>query len=236
MSGQEASQQAKVLRLEITNAHVAAADMIRAAILDGRFAPGDRLKEIELAEMLGISRTPVREAFLVLAAQGLLILSKGRGVTVRSYTPDEMRRNYEMRARLEAYSSRLAAGNMSAEQITEARASIKRMHDQAPSDVTGLVRENTRFHNLILQATNDDRLAFMVTGLLELPFAYKSLYWSNETKGSTVSARFHERVLDAIEAGDADTAERTMYEHISNAGSILVGGYAAGEHDGHGGE
>jgi DNA-binding GntR family transcriptional regulator len=219
--------EAKVLRLEITNTHVAAADMIRDAILDGRFAPGDRLKEIELAEMLGISRTPVREAFLVLAAQGLLILNKGRGVTVRSYTPEEMRRNYEMRARLEAYAARLAAGGMSEELLAEARDSIERMRALQPSDVPGLVAENTRFHNLILEAADDERLRFMVTGLLELPFTYKNLYWSQETKGSTVSADFHERVLTAIAAGDADEAEKAMYQHITNAGVILVGGYAA---------
>src|SRR4051794_289239 len=179
------SQAGRVLPLEITNTHVAAADMIRAAILDGRFEPGDRLKEIKLAEMLGISRTPVREAFLVLAAQGLVILSKGRGVTVRSFTAEEMRRNYEMRARLEAYAARLAAGNMSEDLIADARASIKRMRKQRPSDVAGLVEENAHFHKLILSAVSDDRLTFMVEGLLELPFTYKSLYWRTETKGST---------------------------------------------------
>jgi DNA-binding GntR family transcriptional regulator len=151
-------REAKVLRLEITNTHVAAADMIRDAILEGRFAPGDRLKEIELAEMLGISRTPVREAFLVLAAQGLVILSKGRGVTVRSYTPDEMRRNYEMRARLEAYAARLAAAGMNEDLLAEAHDSIKQMREMDPADVAGLVSENTRFHNLILEAADDERL------------------------------------------------------------------------------
>ncbi len=227
MQASGGTHEAKILRLEITTTHVAAAEMIRAAILDGRFAPGDRLKETELAEMLGISRTPVREAFLVLAAQGLLILTKGRGVKVRSYTPEEMRRNYEMRARLESYAAKLAAGRMSKAQISAAEAHLARLRKLGPGDVAGLVAENTLFHNLVLAAAGDERLHFMVTSLLELPFTYKSLYWSLETNGKMRSADFHERVLAAIEQSDDIAAEKAMAAHIADAGEILVGGYTS---------
>lgn len=208
-----------------TTTHTAAAEVIRDAVLDGRFEPGERLKEKDLAEMLGISRTPVREALLVLAAQGLLVVMPGRGVKVRSYTQEEMQCNYDMRSRLEAYAARRAATRIRPEEIAEARESIDDMLALDQEDVGGLVAVNALFHRIVLGAAEDERLVFIVRSLLELPKYYKSHYWRGQTHGRNRSAEAHKRIIDAIEAGDPDASATAMADHIDDAGRVLIGDY-----------
>jgi DNA-binding GntR family transcriptional regulator len=222
------SNQGKVGPLPTTTTHVAAAEVIRAAVLDGRFEPGERLKENDLAEMLGISRTPVREALFVLAAQGLVVVMPGRGVKVRSYTQDEMQCNYDMRSRLEAYAASRAAGRMKSKEIAAARKSIEEMRSLEPGDLGDLVTVNSRFHRILLDAAGDERLLFIVSSLLELPMSYKSHYWRTETHGRNRSADAHERILDAIEAEDATAAAVAMADHIDDAGKVLIKDYISG--------
>src|SRR5216110_3821907 len=85
----------------VRNASVAATELIREAIVDGRLVPGERLKEEELARELGISRTPVREALLVLQAEDLVVATPNRGATVRVHDAKDLQEQYELRALLE---------------------------------------------------------------------------------------------------------------------------------------
>ena len=107
-------------------ASVAAADLIRQAVLDGRVLPGQRLKEEELAQQFGISRTPIREAMLVLQTEGLLEAAPNRGATVRSYDIPALEEMYDLRAVLEGHAARRAASRVSSEHLQELRASCKR--------------------------------------------------------------------------------------------------------------
>ena len=91
------------------NASSGAADLIRQAIVEGRVLPGERLKEEELAQQLGISRTPVREALLILQTEGLVEASPNRGATVRSYELPDLEDMYELRALLEGNAALRAA-------------------------------------------------------------------------------------------------------------------------------
>ena len=98
------------------NASVAATELIREAILDGRLEPGQRLKEEELARQLGISRTPVREALLMLQVEGQVVATPNRGAVVRVHTADDLDDLYHLRALLEGHAARRAGAR-----ITEAR-------------------------------------------------------------------------------------------------------------------
>src|SRR5207253_6186016 len=111
----------------VRNASVAATELIREAIVDGRLEPGRRLKEEELARELGISRTPVREALLVLQSEGLVAAEPNRGATVRSHDAEDLDDLYQLRALLEGYAARRAATRIAEEALGELAASCERL-------------------------------------------------------------------------------------------------------------
>src|SRR5437899_9647281 len=101
----------------VRNASMAATELIREAIIDGRLEPGRRLKEEELARELGISRTPVREALLMLQAEDLIVATPNRGATVRVHDANDLHDLYELRALLEGYATRRAAERISKREV-----------------------------------------------------------------------------------------------------------------------
>src|ERR1700682_3154662 len=123
----------------VQNASVAATELIREAILEGRLEPGARLKEEELARELGISRTPVREALLMLQAEGLIETVPNRGAVVRTHDADDLIDLYQLRALLEGYAARQAAARVSDEELDLLRESCDRFDAIADTDIRELV-------------------------------------------------------------------------------------------------
>lgn len=206
----------------VRNASVAATELIREAIIDGRLEPGRRLKEEELARELGISRTPVREALLMLQAEGLVVATPNRGALVRVHTPDDLDDLYQLRALLEGYAARRAATRISEEGIAQLRASCDRFDAMRPDDdLRGLVRENLLFHSTILDAADSGRLGSMVRRVIELPLVYKSYIWYSPDQ-TRISAHYHRQIVNALEAGDSERAELIMKEHVFEARDLLV--------------
>src|SRR5207244_3766330 len=162
----------------VRNAGVAATELIREAIIEGRLEPGRRLKEEELARELGISRTPVREALLMLQAEDLVVTSPNRGATVRAYDAQDLHDLYELRALLEGHAARRAAERISPEGVEALRASCERYDAlSAEEGLPAIVRENLFFHNTILEIADSRRLASMVRKVIELPLVYTSYRW-----------------------------------------------------------
>ena len=190
----------------VRNASAAATELIREAILDGRLPPGQRLKEEELARELGISRTPVREALLVLQAEGLVDAAPNRGAVVRSHDGDDLEDLYQLRALLEGYAARRAAANIS---------------EASEGDVQELVRENLLFHNVILDASGSRRVAELVRKVIELPLVYRSYIWYSVDQ-RRISAHYHRQITKALEARDGERAELVMKEHVFEARDVLV--------------
>ncbi len=205
------------------NASVAATEVIRQAILDGRLPPGRRLKEEELAQELGISRTPVREALLMLQAEGLVDAAPNRGATVRSHSVEDMNDLYQLRAVLEGYAARRAATRLTDEAIAALRESCNRfdalLGDEA--DMRVLVRENLFFHQTILDGAGSARLATMVRQVIELPLVYRSYIWYSPEQ-QQISAHYHLQITRALETRDAERAEIVMKEHIFEARDLLL--------------
>jgi DNA-binding GntR family transcriptional regulator len=207
----------------VRNASLAATELIREAIVDGRLEPGSRLKEEELARELGISRTPVREALLMLQAEGLVEATPNRGAMVRAHTPEDLDDLYQLRALLEGHATRRAATRISPEEIERLRESCDRFEALDPDeDLRELVRENLLFHDAILDAAGSARLAGMVRRVIELPLVYKSYIWYSPDQ-KRISAHYHRQLVNAFEARDADRAEFIMKEHIFEARDLLVG-------------
>lgn len=206
------------------NASVAATELIREAILDGRLSPGQRLKEEELARELGISRTPVREALLMLSAEGLVDATPNRGATVRTHTAHDLDDLYELRALLEGHATRRAATRLSEDGIDGLRASCQRFDallEKEDLDLRELVRENMLFHGAILDGADSARLAALVRKVIDLPLVYRSYIWYSPEQ-QRISGHYHAQITRALEARDAERAELIMKEHIYEARDHLV--------------
>ena len=206
----------------VRNASMAATELIRNAIVEGRLEPGRRLKEEELARELGISRTPVREALLMLQAEDLVVATPNRGATVRVHDAKDLQDLYELRALLEGNATRRAAERVSAEQIQALHESCERFDALSPDDdLRGLVRENLLFHNTILEIADSPRLAGMVRKVIELPIVYNSYRWYSPDQ-KRISVHYHRQIVKALAAADADRAELIMKEHLFEARDLLV--------------
>jgi DNA-binding GntR family transcriptional regulator len=205
----------------VQNASVAATELIREAILDGRLEPGSRLKEEELARELGISRTPVREALLMLQAEGLVETAPNRGAVVRTHDAEDLVDLYQLRALLEGYAAHRAATRIGPEDIQLLRESCDRFDAIAEGDVRELVKENLLFHSAIHAAAGSARLSRMMRRVIELPLVYKSYVWYSPDQ-RRISAHYHRQITHALSVGDAERAELVMREHIFEARDLLV--------------
>jgi DNA-binding GntR family transcriptional regulator len=205
----------------VRNASAAATELIREAIVDGRLPPGQRLKEEELARELGISRTPVREALLVLQAEGLVDAAPNRGAVVRSHEADDLEDLYQLRALLEGYAARRAAANISDADVHCLRESCDRFESLIEGEVQELVKVNLFFHNVILDAAASRRVAELVRKVIELPLVYRSYIWYSVDQ-RRISAHYHRQITKALEARDGERAELVMKEHVFEARDVLV--------------
>jgi DNA-binding GntR family transcriptional regulator len=203
------------------NTSVSVAEEIRQAIVEGRLAPGSRLKEEELARELGISRTPIREALLVLQAEGLVDSAPNRGATVRVHDAEDLDDMYRLRALLEGYAAGRAAERASDDLVNGLWSSCERFEDVPDGDVHALVKENLVFHNAILEAAGSERVARMVRTVIELPLVYKSYIWYSPEQRQ-ISAHYHRQITRAIETRHAERAELVMKEHVFEARDLLL--------------
>jgi DNA-binding GntR family transcriptional regulator len=215
--------------LLVRNASVAATEVIRQAIVDGRLEPGQRLKEEELARELGISRTPVREALLVLQTEGLVVAEPNRGAMVREHDASDLDDLYQLRALLEGYAARRAATRVTEEALDSLRESCDRFEALASGgELREIVRENLFFHNTILDLAGSERLKDMVRKVVELPLVYRSYVWYTPEQ-QQISAHYHRQIVKALAARDPERAELVLKEHIFEARDLLVAHLSAGE-------
>jgi DNA-binding GntR family transcriptional regulator len=205
------------------NASIAATELIRQAIIDGRLNPGQRLKEEELARELGISRTPVREALLMLQAEGLVDAAPNRGATVRSHSAEDLDDLYKLRAVIEGYATRRAASRLTDEAIAALRESCERFNGLLDdgAEMGELVKENLVFHQTIIEGAGSARLTTMVRQVIELPLVYRSYVWYSPEQ-QRISGHYHSQITRALEARDAERAELIMKEHIFEARDLLL--------------
>ncbi|MCW2955109.1 MAG: Transcriptional regulator [Conexibacter sp.] len=205
------------------NAAQSAAALIRAAILDGRLAPGQRLKEGSLAQDLRTSRTPVREALNLLTVEGLVQSAPNRGATVCSYSAEDLLEIASLRALLEGRAARLAARVAGAPQLARLRESCERFARlrDAQAPVPELVKENLTFHEAILAAAGSPRLAAMARRVRELPLVYQTYSWFSPERCRSAEHQ-HLELLNALERRDDERAELVMKHHILAGADLLL--------------
>lgn len=195
---------------------------LRRAIIEGTFPPGTKMTTTELAERLGVSRTPVREAILKLAQDGLVEVSDTGVATVSTITPRDLRDFLEIRVVLEEFAARRAAVRPDRDALEEAKGLLGPIRDAfADDDVAGMVRFNVRFHDAILRASGNPRLASLLGELTEVTMRDQTVSYYGSTQRE-VPISEHEELVEAIEAADADRAAGIARRHVERTAEWLL--------------
>ena len=186
---------------------------LRRAMVQGELRPNQRLIEAELAEILGVSRTPIREVLQRLALDRLVSKHR-RGWIVREHTAEEIKNIYACRAALEGYASRLAATAATEEQLAELDALLNSIHEIGNRDE--MVDINERFHEAIIDAAGNELLAELArrSRLYFFNRRVAKLYTDEEAMHSRSQ---HMRLTEALHAHAPDLAETITREHIETA-------------------
>jgi len=188
---------------------------LRERILAGDLPRGTKLRQASLAEELGVSRTPLREALRRLATEGLVDLSPNRGATVSELDFGDMRHAWSARVALEPGAARLAAERQDAESIAAMRDAVAEQR-AVESDRDASFAANRTFHLCLAAASGNPHLNRFAE-MLWVPRIGVPIYQAQavEPSGAQAWADEHEWIIDAIEAGDADAAERLTRDHIA---------------------
>lgn len=189
---------------------------LRQAILKGELAPGERLLEVQLADKLGVSRTPVREAIHKLAQEGLVVLIPRKGAEVASISEKSLRDVLEVRLALETLAVRL-----SCERITEDNLAILQQEFDAfrkaveRDELLDITQRDEAFHDAIYNSTCNTRLVTMINNLREQMYRYRMEYIKERDMRETL-VREHLEIMNAIKAGDSEAAQDAIRRHIDN--------------------
>lgn len=209
----------------MSTAAEAAYQVLLEDILGATYREGTRLREAKLATEMGVSRTPVREALRRLSAEGFVYATPNRGVVVAGFGDADVGEIFELRALLEGYAARRAAGcGMSSTQLAQIRDLCRRMESAERGEGSlrfeVIARLDLSFHRLIHERAENARLLTVLSGVLLLPLVRHT--FSHYTPAE-ISRSFHQHreLVDALEAADADWAESIMRAHVRAAHASL---------------
>jgi DNA-binding GntR family transcriptional regulator len=198
------------------------ARILRTEIFSGELKPGEPLPERLLAEQLGVSRTPVREALFTLQSEGLVELTPNRGATVRTITAHDIVQIYSLRGVLESYAAREAAQTRTRQHLDDledAHARLQRITAEGTAPEQALA--DLAFHTIISEATGSRLLQTIMGQVLAFTVSYRSNYaYPSERAGTAIAE--HRAILDALREQDADLAELLMREHVASSSRFAL--------------
>jgi DNA-binding GntR family transcriptional regulator len=204
------------------------ADQLRNSILEGHYRPGEWLRQEHLAQELGVSQMPVREALKELTAEGLIEHVPYRGVRVIEFSPDDIEDLYTHRAFLEGKATRLAAQKITAKEISELERLQEQMEQNFARENLATYREiNRRFHQVIFTAS---RRGYLIRTLAQMWAAFPTMLIGNFAitaenplpNRDAIDSREHRVLIDALKRHDAEASELAMRHHIEETGRQLV--------------
>lgn len=189
---------------------------LRQAILRGELKPGERLMEIKLADKLGVSRTPIREAIRKLELEGLVLMIPRRGAVVAEITEKSLRDVLEVRKALEELCVELACERITEEDIEQLKAAAKAFEEALQSgDVTEYAEADVSFHDIIYFATENQRLIQLLYNLREQMYRYRVEYLKRKEVHETLLAE-HNYIIECLEKRDKERAKMAIRTHIEN--------------------
>lgn len=189
---------------------------LRQAILRGELKPGERLMEIRLANKLGVSRTPIREAIRKLELEGLVLMIPRKGAEVAEIKEKSLRDVLEVRKALEELSVRLACERMTEDMLEELEAAAEIFKKALKSeDVTEIAQADVQFHDVIYKAADNQKLTQLLSNLREQMYRYRVEYLKNPEVYERL-VREHEEVIRHIRKHEKEEAVKIVCEHIGN--------------------
>ncbi len=197
-------------------------EALREAVIAGQLRPGERLMEVQLAEELGVSRTPVREAIRKLELEGFVIMVPRKGAYVSDMSIKDVTDVFEIRRALEGLAAELAAERMTDEELEELeRILVCTAETTARLDVLSTVDMDTGFHQVIYEASRNEKLSSMLYHLREQiqRFRTQSLSRPGRLKRALVD---HRGIVDALRQRDTELARKLAEQHIEDAESELL--------------
>ena len=189
---------------------------IRDAILSGSLKAGERLMEKNLADKLGVSRTPIREALRKLEIEGFIEMIPRKGAIVKEVTPTEIADVLEIRAALEALAAKIACSKLD----VQTKAALNKTKEEfklaaKDNNVDLMAAKDMAFHDIIYLATGNEKLIHILNNLREQIYRYRLIYLYDKNYISNIIEE-HEKISAALMAGDASAAEELSHDHIYN--------------------
>jgi len=195
---------------------------IRQAIIDGTLSPGERLMEIQLADEMGVSRTPVREAIRKLELEGFVVMIPRRGTYVADISIKDITEIYEIRISLDVLAAGLAAERITDEELEKLNSYLIEIAKYVPTmDLDKIVELDTAFHDVLYNASRNERLCSIIGNLREQLTGIRGR--SMSYPGRLVETMDeHRALLDSIAARDVERAQRAARVHLENAEQTLM--------------
>ena len=195
---------------------------LRRSILKGDLKPGERLMEIALAEQLGVSRTPIREAIRKLELEGLVVMAPRKGAKVASITERDLNDVLEVRKGMEELAIRLACERITPEELDELdKVEHKFLSLTENGDLTQLAEMDVAFHDIIYNATNNKRLVQLLSNLREQMYRYRIEFLKDIAVRRTL-AQEHRAICEALSKKDKESALEYVYVHVDNQQKAII--------------
>jgi len=198
-------------------------ESIREAIISGTLKQGERLMETQMAEELGVSRTPVREAIRKLELEGLVAMLPRKGAYVAGIMPQDAADILEIRAALEGLAAKLAAERITKEEIKQLQLETEKVVaalDRGDGD--GAIEHDTKFHSILIAASRNSRLSSMVSNLQEQVQRFRIMLATTSHDMMRDSCGEHVRIVEALSRRDRFLAQSLAKEHVEKTEDSLI--------------
>lgn len=195
---------------------------LRDAIKKGVLEPGERLMEVQIADELGISRTPVREAIRKLEQEGYVIMMPRRGTYVADVSVSDIKEIFEIRTALESLATGLAARRIEPDEIEKLQNLLNEIEEYiAQGDMDKIVETDIKFHELLYQVSRNERLAAIISNLKEQLSRFRTLSMSYPGRLQETFEE-HSEMVEAIADGDVSAARDAAERHMEHAEETLL--------------
>ncbi|MGI6550907.1 MAG: GntR family transcriptional regulator [Syntrophomonadales bacterium] len=197
-------------------------EALRDAIIKGILKPGERLMEVQLAEELGVSRTPVREAIRKLELEDLVVMIPRKGAYISGISMKDIADVFEVRAAVEALAAGLAAERITDEELEELeRILVKKAEIIEANDLDRLVEIDTQFHECLYQASRNAKLVQIINNLSEQIHRFRSTSLASPGRMKEALEE-HRKIVEAISERNIALAQSLAQEHIENAENRML--------------
>lgn len=189
---------------------------LRAAILKGELKPGERLMEMHLANKLGVSRTPIREAIRMLEQEGLAVTLPRKGAQVAKMTEKDLQDVMEIRDALDELAVVCACSRMNQEQFVELKTAMKSFESAVKAgDVRTIVEADEAFHDVIYKMTHNPKLENIVNNIREQMYRYRYEYVKDHSIYDKLIAE-HNAIIEGLQKQDVEYLKEIMHTHLEN--------------------